>query len=360
MEMRAPMERFSVSEKPQEVAVVLPVYGVEAYLKQNLDSLVAQTYPYFAVFAVDDGSPDGSLKILDEYAERDERIKVFHQENKGPSAARNLALDAIVREGHYQYVAFLDADDYVSPEWLQCFVEELSKEGADYGVCSYRCFTREGMQPPKGEMATRQVMDSVEIAEQFFRVSTKFGEDLPADSTSSYFLNNRFFRLEAVKGVRFNEEMRSCEDRDFLVRAMPSLRKGVKLPEILFFYRRRISSLSNGRSAKVTDFLVYQRLYEQRHLYSDAVRVGLQTEFLSHMLQELYAKLSNDSSDDSRQFFRYCVGVSRSSFEFPVAGTVRRKLKKLERGYMYNLAWAYARELLRRGRNAFRNHRYFA
>jgi glycosyltransferase involved in cell wall biosynthesis len=94
------------------------VYNAEKYLVRCLDSLTAQTLNEIEILCVNDGSTDKSVEILDRYAERDSRIRIFHQENKGPGAARNLALD----NAKGRYILFCDADDTLEPECCrECF-----------------------------------------------------------------------------------------------------------------------------------------------------------------------------------------------------------------------------------------------
>ena len=89
------------------ISIIVPVYNVEPYLRKCLDSILAQTYRDLEILIIDDGSTDGSGRICDEYAGKDDRIKVFHTENHGLSAARNYALD----RSHGDYIAFIDSDD---------------------------------------------------------------------------------------------------------------------------------------------------------------------------------------------------------------------------------------------------------
>lgn len=98
-----------------KISIIVPVYKVEKYLHRCLDSIVAQTFTDWECILVDDGSPDGSGKICDEYAEKDGRFKVFHQENQGVSAARNKGLDNAKGE----WIGFVDSDDWVSKEYFQ-------------------------------------------------------------------------------------------------------------------------------------------------------------------------------------------------------------------------------------------------
>lgn len=103
-----------------KVSVIIPVYNVEKYLRQCLDSVVGQTLKEIEIICVDDGSTDSSPQILEEYAARDPRIKVLHQENSGVAAARNLALNYV----HGEYVGFVDPDDYIAPKMYQRLVEQ--------------------------------------------------------------------------------------------------------------------------------------------------------------------------------------------------------------------------------------------
>lgn len=101
-----------MTEYRPKISVVVPVYKVEKYLDRCVDSLVNQTFKDIEIILVDDGSPDSSPQICDQWARRDWRVRVFHQPNGGPSVARNKGLDAARGE----YVGFVDSDDYLLPE----------------------------------------------------------------------------------------------------------------------------------------------------------------------------------------------------------------------------------------------------
>lgn len=97
--------------------MIVPVYNVEQYLNRCVDSIIAQTYDDLQIILVDDGATDLSGAICDEYAKKDNRIEVIHQENQGLSAARNCGIERAVGE----YITFVDSDDYIAA----CFVEKL-------------------------------------------------------------------------------------------------------------------------------------------------------------------------------------------------------------------------------------------
>lgn len=140
-----PTQPLFDQQRTTKVAVVLPVYNTARYLRECLDSILAQSHKNFVVFAVDDGSTDTSGQILDEYAAKDQRIVTFHKKNGGVSSARNVALDAIENEGSFDYIAFVDSDDLVKENFLELYVTHLSANCADYAVCGWEPFDKKGL-----------------------------------------------------------------------------------------------------------------------------------------------------------------------------------------------------------------------
>ena len=108
-----------------EISVIVPVYKAEAYLHACIDSILSQTFSGFELILVDDGSPDDCGAICDDYAARDSRVRVIHQENQGQAAARNHALAAAKGE----WVCFVDSDDAVHPQMLERLRQAADEEG---------------------------------------------------------------------------------------------------------------------------------------------------------------------------------------------------------------------------------------
>lgn len=122
------------------VSIIVPVYQVKDYLGECVESLLAQTYKNLDILLVDDGSTDGSGAICDEYAAKDGRVRVVHQENQGLSAARNTGIG--IAKG--EYLAFVDSDDVVMPEFIETLYELLEKYQADIAACGYiKCPTED-------------------------------------------------------------------------------------------------------------------------------------------------------------------------------------------------------------------------
>ena len=115
------------------ISVIMPVYNTRAYLEKSLDSVLGQTWRALELIVVDDGSTDGSGELCDEYARRDPRVRVIHQENGGVSRARNRGLDA----ARGAYIAWLDSDDYMKPEMLERLMRALTEHGKQIAMCNY-------------------------------------------------------------------------------------------------------------------------------------------------------------------------------------------------------------------------------
>lgn len=115
------------------ISVIIPVYNVEQYLSQCLDSIIEQTYQNLELVCVNDGSPDRSSDILEKYAAKDERILVITQENKGLSGARNTG----IRHAHGKFIMFVDSDDWIEPETCEAAVSAALKYDADLVMWSY-------------------------------------------------------------------------------------------------------------------------------------------------------------------------------------------------------------------------------
>lgn len=127
------------------ISVIVPVYRVERFLPQCIDSILNQTFRNIEVILVDDGSDDGCPAICDEAAAKDARVRVIHQKNQGLSAARNAGIDA----GQGDYFAFVDSDDYIEPDMLKKMLERVRKDGSELAVCNYHRVDEQGQELPQ-------------------------------------------------------------------------------------------------------------------------------------------------------------------------------------------------------------------
>ena len=124
------MEALSQTLSPM-ISVIVPVYKVEKYLSECVNSILSQTYVNFELILVDDGSPDRCGEICEDYSRKDARVRVIHQENQGLSGARNTGMEAAAGD----YLTFVDSDDLVSPQYLAVMYQTLADTGVDIAVC---------------------------------------------------------------------------------------------------------------------------------------------------------------------------------------------------------------------------------
>lgn len=225
------------SEMEPLISVVIPVYNVESYLADCIDSVTSQTYRALEIVLVDDGSTDGSGKMCDEYALRDDRIRVIHSENHGLGAARNIGIGNAGGE----YITFLDSDDWVEPDTIEALITTALLHGADV--------TAAGMTAEyKG---TRAKVVRSDAGAKVFRG----GEILPAFAKAEIgnVATNKLYRIGCFDSLRFPEG-RVYEDVPVAWRMMTCLAKNggtvAILPDRLYHIRMRKGSLSHVRSYK--------------------------------------------------------------------------------------------------------------
>lgn len=138
------------------VSIIVPIYRMEKYLPQCVDSLLAQTLKEIEIILVDDGSPDGCGAIADAYVRQDSRVRVIHQENAGLGPARNSGM-AIARG---EYIGFVDSDDWVKPEMYQRLYEAAKKQDADIVVSGHRDVTGDRVLVTKVHPMAGQILSS--------------------------------------------------------------------------------------------------------------------------------------------------------------------------------------------------------
>lgn len=116
-----------------KISVVVPIYNVEKYLKKCIDSVLSQTYSNIEIILVDDGSTDNSPTICDEYAKKDDRIRVIHKCNGGLSDARNVGMDYATGD----LLSFIDSDDYIAEDMLETLFIQMIEEDSDMAICNF-------------------------------------------------------------------------------------------------------------------------------------------------------------------------------------------------------------------------------
>lgn len=129
----------------ETISIVIPVYHVEEYLKQCLDSVLAQTYQNLQIIIVNDGSDDNSYQIIEQFQRKDSRVEVICQDNQGLSAARNAGIYA----ANGEYIIFIDSDDFVAPNFVEILYREIRDNVVDISVCGYVSVDEDGNEIKK-------------------------------------------------------------------------------------------------------------------------------------------------------------------------------------------------------------------
>ena len=217
-----------------QVSVVVPVYNSEPYIRECVDSILAQTFTDFELILVDDGSPDRCGEIIDEYAALDSRVTAVHQENGGPSSARNAGLDRA--SGTYVYLP--DSDDILARELLETVIPKMEK-GCDMAVFGF------DITPPPDRVWQDNMAYTVEKETDLFLESDEERYAFIAGPFRMRAIRwevwNRIFRRDVIEKwrIRFGEGRRIfAEDMYFTYFYMAHCRHILLLPDRLYTYRK--------------------------------------------------------------------------------------------------------------------------
>ena len=230
------------------ISVVIPVYNVEKYIRQCLESVINQSYHHIEILVVDDGSTDKSGSICDEYAKQDARFHVYHTENHGLSAARNYALERATGD----YIAFLDSDDWLEPEAYSILLGEALRTGADIVQFRfYQEFVNKTVVTPGSE--TRFDVEGNAVLRALL-LEKRVSDDVW----------DKFYKVGLFEKIRYPEG-RIFEDKATTYQLVRQATKLVYLPDCLIHYRNRQNSLSNIHSMKslVDYWLAYRERFEE-------------------------------------------------------------------------------------------------
>ncbi len=216
-----------------KISIIVPVYKVEKYLRRCLDSIVNQTYPDWECILVDDGSPDNSGKICDEYAGKDKRFKVYHKGNEGVAKARITAFE----NSKGEFITFIDTDDYVSDLYLEKLLKPIIEDDADMVSCDY-CIVENGeIRNPKAKLTgtfenKEQIIQF--ICEHYFysQINKSYG--------TTCFLWTKMVKREFVSdSLKAGLNMWFGEDQVSILDMMHKCEKMVLISDRLYFYVMR-------------------------------------------------------------------------------------------------------------------------
>ena len=214
------------------ITVIIPVYNVEKYLPECLDSVLAQTYQNLEIIVVNDGSTDSSGEICEYYAKKDSRIRLIVQKNAGLSAARNAALD--VAQG--EYIICVDSDDYVTEDYIFYLYNLLKKSNADLSICLAQEFFNDDNKVviERGEAENIQIYDSITALKKFL-----LQEGILPSAWG------KLYKKELFQSVRYPIGL-YYEDLGTLYKILLSCKKVVCSKQKKYYYRQHRSSIMNS------------------------------------------------------------------------------------------------------------------
>ena len=218
------------------ISVIIPVYGVEKYIKQCLDSVINQSYENLEIIVVNDGTTDKSAEIAKEFAQKDSRIKVYDYENGGLSVARNRGLE--IARG--EYISFVDGDDWLHPDFYKKLADALEANSADIVKCS--------------------IIETDTVTEKIIRFQEP---KIKKADFNLYFYKgilwivvwNALYKREIVIDVRYPAGV-NFEDSYASGMYIFKARKVVELNDVLYYYRINPAGLSKGIMKRPFDPLI--------------------------------------------------------------------------------------------------------
>lgn len=258
-------------------SVIVPVYNTEAYLCRCVDSILNQSFDDFELILVNDGSTDKSGAICDEYAGKSDKVKVIHRQNGGICAARNAGLQT----AQGKYIAFCDSDDYWTPFFLEKLVGLFRHKNVGLAICGFQSVNHAGI-PVNGRCSVDRKEDDRILTINNDMFWSLFNDKRIGSCWDKAYISE----IIRISGLRFDENITSVEDTDFVV--------------------RYISSLEPERRVAVTDdrLYMYQTTEHTSLVHSYDPQKWL---MFQHLFRRLEYFVSTDS--DRTSLYRYVVSA---------------------------------------------------
>lgn len=271
-------------------SVIVPVYKVEGFLEKCVDSVLDQSFSDFELILVDDGSPDRCGEICDRYARQDSRVVVIHRENGGVSAARNQGIEAATGD----YVAFVDADDFVSPDFLSCAQAALLQQPeADIVQFGWRSFS-EGEAVAVCENASGKLCahSTQEAMADFLRFRT-----------FTHTPWGKVIRRGLLQGISFPLDIKVGEDLHVSYRLLGKASSIISTDSVAYYYCIRSGSAMSSRGpSSVADALwVFTRMHEYYRENFPALNTEAARRYVNDLLQLLRDLEPMKNTDEKRR-----------------------------------------------------------
>lgn len=273
-----------------EISIIIPVYNVSSFIEKCIKSLIDQSFGNFECIIINDGTKDNSMEIIEPLIKNDQRFKVFHQKNQGQGMARNLGL----KQAKGKYICFIDADDFVQPNYLELMYREIEKQKADVVCCGFHIITRENKIEHIASLESSSNFESLRHL-------------LNGSDWGSVF--NRLFRRDLIIDLKFKKGI--AQDKPFIfdLFVKKPISKVIHINQCLYNYIIRKQSATNSMSLRKIDDLFENMISYPITLIRESEYFGKCKNELEYykLMSYLYvlsniAKNSNEFIADSRYF----------------------------------------------------------
>ena len=221
-----------------KISIIIPAYNVEKYLSQCLDSILAQTFKDFECICVNDGSTDNTLTILREYANKDNRIKIINQKNSGSSVSRNNG----IKQALGQYISFIDADDWVTENYLEILYSKIIETDADIVRASYKFYhQKDNVYESARIRRIHEIKDNTDI-ERLYK------------GYAGAFVWAKLYKISLMRDNNiYFYEGKTAEDCPFSSLVYLYAKKICFITDELYFYRRQVEGITANEQAQIVD-----------------------------------------------------------------------------------------------------------
>ena len=216
-----------------KISIVVPIYNVEKYLRKCIESILKQTYYNLEIILVDDGSTDSSGEICDEYKNKDSRIIVIHQKNKGMSSARNSGIKCATGK----YIGFIDSDDYIEKDMYEILLKNIIDYSADIAICGF-AFVENNKVVPKEFTGDINVLDRQTALEELIK-----------DRKIQSYVWNKLYKREIWNNITFKSGV-AFEDLDIMYKLFKKAKKIAIVDSLKYFYVQRSNSIMHIHNSK--------------------------------------------------------------------------------------------------------------
>ena len=266
------------------ITIIIPVYNTEKYIARCLDSVVKQTYKELEILVIDDGSTDSSYQICNEYALKDDRLKLIHQDNQGLSISRNNGMELATGE----YIAFVDSDDWIALNMMEVMIESAMKYNqllVDCDFISSEAKAKQVSSPKIADETNVCVENSIDSLERII-------------ISNSYAVWTRLYHKSLMENVSFKKN-KILEDVPFTLEILSKVTKVIHVELPLYIYYTENTSIIRScyNLKKLNSIDMVLKLNDYRHLYNKTTIAYVNANIINFLCYNYNALFENESLD---------------------------------------------------------------